>query len=149
MNERKLIVLSTLYVLLFIVGLVFVFKANADELSVTMTNGRTMTWGSYWEQGEDYCTQKAGGIICFPKNQVKEIKEIKEVEYGANTRVIEPSSGPKGRVSSFSAGTELNQKWQADIKASEERNERYHERRDHLTRDHNIPIWEADWKARE
>jgi hypothetical protein len=68
------------------------------ESEVTLTNGNTMTWGNYWEQGDDYCVKKSGGIICFPK---KEIKEIKEVKYDEDATVIEPKASSGGSSDSY------------------------------------------------
>lgn len=70
------------FILIF--DLLFCFTAFADE--VTLQNGNTMIWDSYYEEGNSYCTSKAGGIVCFNK---KDIKSIKEEVLSENTKVVE------------------------------------------------------------
>jgi hypothetical protein len=85
------------------------------ESEVTLTNGNTMTWGNYWEQGDDYCVKKSGGIICFPK---KEIKEIKEVKYDEDVTVIEPKKKKEDKYDPWADSQRL--KIERDEKNKEE-----------------------------
>jgi len=57
------------------------------EVNVTFKNGNTMTWGSYFEQGDDYCTKR--GQVCFHK---KDIASIKEESYSENITGFNPNA---------------------------------------------------------
>jgi len=60
------------------------------EVTVTFKNGDTMTWGGYYEQGDDYCT--IDGKLCYNK---KDIASIKEESYLENGTIFNPKAFQK------------------------------------------------------
>jgi Na+-transporting NADH:ubiquinone oxidoreductase subunit NqrF len=56
---------------------------------ITFTDGNKME-GYFYDNGIQLCKNIAGGSVCFDKEKIKSVKEIKEPVYGANTKVIEP-----------------------------------------------------------
>ena len=60
------------------------------EVTVIFKNGDTMTWGGYYEQGDDYCT--IDGKLCYNK---KDIASIKEESYSDNVTGFNPKAFQK------------------------------------------------------
>lgn len=67
-----------------LMGLFFVLTAQADEVTkISLKNGNTLTWGTYYEQDNQYCTQKSFGTFCIEKGAVASIETEDDNPTGA------------------------------------------------------------------
>ncbi len=48
------------------------------DYELRLNDGVTLTWGQYFAEGSQYCTQKESGKFCVQKSDVVSLKEIKE-----------------------------------------------------------------------
>jgi len=63
--------------------------SSAEVVTITMKNGNVLSWSSYFEEDNSYCTYKSSGKFCVQKSDVAEIKEISETGQPVARRVSE------------------------------------------------------------
>jgi hypothetical protein len=125
--------------------------AYAEVVTATLKGGQKMTWVDYWEQGSDYCINKNGGITCIPKSIVVSITEVKkettaeviypEYKKSESTASYIPSREKRERDVLYDAEQrERSDKIFAEMEAA---HERQMAERNHLMRDHKMPLWQA------
>lgn len=48
------------------------------DIAITLKSGRKLFWSNYFEEGDSYCTQKAEGKVCIPKDDVAAIYSVRK-----------------------------------------------------------------------
>ena len=48
------------------------------DIAITLKSGRKLFWSNYFEEGDSYCTQKAEGKVCIPKEDVAAIYSVRK-----------------------------------------------------------------------
>ncbi|HBR21414.1 MAG TPA: hypothetical protein DD713_02410 [Nitrospiraceae bacterium] len=51
---------------------------SSRDIAITLKSGRKLFWSNYFEEGDSYCTQKAEGKVCIPKDDVAAIYSIRK-----------------------------------------------------------------------
>lgn len=77
----------------FITSLFLIFSVSLAyaDFQFKYKDGTTLTWGSYTEEKDHYCTWNSMGQVCVPKKDIASVKEVNgDIPEGA--RVIEPKS---------------------------------------------------------
>lgn len=60
---------------------------SPSAVTVTMKNGNVLSWSSYFEEDDSYCTNKPSGKFCVPKDDVLEVNFV-----SPSVPAIEPSA---------------------------------------------------------
>lgn len=85
--------IQTVFVLLVCAQLP-VFAIGSAEVIVTLNDGNTLTWNSYTEKPNEYCTLRHGGEICISKKDVVSVTQKKN-EYSENVIVVPSRDEPE------------------------------------------------------
>ncbi|MDP1759487.1 MAG: serine/threonine-protein kinase [Thermodesulfovibrionales bacterium] len=48
------------------------------DIAITLKSGRKLFWSNYFEEGDSYCTKKAEGKVCIPKDDVAAIYSVRK-----------------------------------------------------------------------
>jgi hypothetical protein len=51
---------------------------SQPDIAITLKSSRKLFWSNYFEEGDSYCTQKAEGKICVPKDDVAAIYSVRK-----------------------------------------------------------------------